>query len=354
MTVLSTKATALAQQQKRGGYNKLVSYAQTPTWMRDNEYLRSGYRQQQPTIMSCLRSGLFTLSNDTMNIYTHLLGFLILLPITIYLLKYATSLSSFVPHNLEQIAPCSSASPPSQLLTPITTVNSLVLEGLSKVCISSDLKRGATEEIINLFFESHKKGLFPLLFAGLLCLSMSSIFHTFWVLSPKTMDALVKLDFLGIASLCVGHGMTGMYYTYYCHPPHTSKRFYIIIIVSFLMIVPTIVHPYFSSTKARALRASLFALLASLSLFPVTRALFLISDYLDKVAVYSAVISLATYGLGGVIYVMRFPECCRVGKHDEMFSSHQIMHLLVLFGIAIHLIGIYYLFTFRVMFGCSA
>jgi adiponectin receptor len=44
-----------------------------PSWLRDNEYLRSGHRPPLPSTKACLES-LFRLHTETGNIWTHLIG----------------------------------------------------------------------------------------------------------------------------------------------------------------------------------------------------------------------------------------------------------------------------------------
>lgn len=44
-----------------------------PTWLQDNEYLRSGHRPPLPSFASCFQS-IFKLHTETGNIWTHLYG----------------------------------------------------------------------------------------------------------------------------------------------------------------------------------------------------------------------------------------------------------------------------------------
>lgn len=71
-------------------------------------------------------------------------------------------------------------------------------------------------------------------------------------------------------------------------------------------------------------------------------------------ALMSAMSALSTYFVGAVIYVSRFPECCRVGMHDRFFASHQLMHIAVIFGAGLHLKGCYSLMEYRLEQGCAA
>lgn len=382
-----TSARGGRDQQRR----RLLTLSQLPLWMRDNDFLRGSYRPQQPTIWSCVTTGLFQLTNDSMNIYTHLVGFLAMIPLTYYLLVYATSLSSFS-SILTKLPPCTpkALTSTASLLFNSTSAtvtradgggggngdddkalsNALRLYGLSGIscllqegnAISNSSTRtsvttatatiiAATKTQLLRVLREHKYAMTPLLVAGIVCLLFSTVFHMFWVLSPAAMKRLAKLDFSGIACLCLGHGMTGLYYTYYCSPT-LAQPFYIMMTIAFLIIIPLILTPRFATPQWRTVRGCAFGGLGALSLFPVMKALFHMRGTADVIAVASALIAMAMYGIGGFIYVSRFPECCRVGKHDRFFASHQLMHMFVLGGIATHLSGCYYLLYMRVQYGC--
>lgn len=383
-----TGARAGRDQQRR----RLLTVSQLPLWMRDNDFLRGSYRPQQPTIWSCVKTGLFQLTNDSMNIYTHLVGFLAMLPLTYYLLVHATSLSTFS-SLLSKLPPCTPkalASTASFLFNSTSATvtradggggdgdgdkalsDALRLYGLSglscllqegnainnnnstttTIATATTTTIAATKTQLLRVLREHKYAMTPLLVAGIVCLLFSTVFHMFWVLSPAAMKRLAKLDFSGIACLCLGHGMTGLYYTYYCSPT-LAQPFFIMMTIAFLIIIPLIMTPRFATPQWRTVRGCAFGGLGALSLFPVMKALFYMRGTADVVAVASALIAMAMYGIGGFIYVSRFPECCRIGKHDRFFASHQLMHMFVLGGIATHLSGCYYLLHLRVQYGCS-
>ena len=53
--------------------HQTVLREQVPTWLADNKWILSGYRQVQGSYKGCLMS-LFYLHNETGNVYTHLVG----------------------------------------------------------------------------------------------------------------------------------------------------------------------------------------------------------------------------------------------------------------------------------------
>jgi adiponectin receptor len=54
------------------------------------------------------------------------------------------------------------------------------------------------------------------------------------------------------------------------------------------------------------------------------------------------------YIVGALIYIVRFPEKCRPGKHDIWGSSHQIFHLFVISGVILHYLGSLDAYYYRV------
>ncbi|MEE6460208.1 hypothetical protein FKM82_000890 [Ascaphus truei] len=61
---------------------RLYTYEQIPIFLKDNPYITDGYRAYLPSRL-CLKS-LFILSNETVNIWSHLLGFLIFFSLGVY------------------------------------------------------------------------------------------------------------------------------------------------------------------------------------------------------------------------------------------------------------------------------
>lgn len=58
------------------------------------------------------------------------------------------------------------------------------------------------------------------------------------------------------------------------------------------------------------------------------------------------------YIQGAVLYVLRVPERCKPGAFDLCGASHQIFHVAVLCGSAIHFWQNYQLFQMRQTFEC--
>lgn len=79
------RAEELAQLVLEAGWTA-VNHHSLPWWMRDNDYLKSGHRPHLPSFRVCFQS-IFRIHTETGNIWTHLLGFLAFLGITVHFLS---------------------------------------------------------------------------------------------------------------------------------------------------------------------------------------------------------------------------------------------------------------------------
>ena len=61
---------------------KAIHFEKLPSWMRDNEHLQFGHRPELPSFAECFRS-IFRIHTETGNIWTHLIGFIAFVIVTI-------------------------------------------------------------------------------------------------------------------------------------------------------------------------------------------------------------------------------------------------------------------------------
>lgn len=140
----------------------LMAWAELEEWQRDNLYINTGYR---PISRSCTQSwkSWFYLHNETVNIYTHLIGALAVIPTWYYiqqviLARYPTT----------------------------TSVDSAVLA-------------------INFI-------------AAIACLTASTTYHTLMNHSHEVEVKWLLIDFIGILAMIIGSFYPGVYYGFYCEP----------------------------------------------------------------------------------------------------------------------------------------
>ncbi|CAG9119470.1 unnamed protein product [Plutella xylostella] len=138
-------------------YRQLLKYEQAPEYLQHNPFIRDGYRKLLPTKL-CWES-IFWWTNETMNIWTHLFGFMLILGLTI---------------------------------------NDLL--------------------IINIHATSVDKFVAAILLSCfLICMASSAMYHTFSCRSETDYNAFLMYDLFGIALSLLAIYTSGVYYAFWCH-----------------------------------------------------------------------------------------------------------------------------------------
>jgi len=254
-------------------------------WQQDNHYIRSGYRAQSNSYTKSWKS-LGYLHNETVNIYTHLIGALL------------AAISSVVSY---------------QALGPRYET--------------------ATREDV---------WAFGCYFAGAIaCLGMSGTYHTIQNHSHEVAVWGNKLDYLGIVFLIWGSFVPVLYYAFGAEP-ELRKTYWAMIttLAAGTSIVST--HPKFRTPALRPFRALMFVLMGLSAVFPVLHGIRLygVEHMRKSIGLDWVLLQGALYIAGAAIYAARIPEKWSPGKYDIWGSSHQIFHVLVVLAAASHLVSL--------------
>ncbi|VAI81114.1 unnamed protein product [Triticum turgidum subsp. durum] len=84
------------RQQQQQEY-RLVSYEELPEYMKENEFILNHYRSEWPLLHAFL--SVFSWHNETINIWTHLLGFFLFLGLTLWhLAQYFPQVAHLIGH----------------------------------------------------------------------------------------------------------------------------------------------------------------------------------------------------------------------------------------------------------------
>lgn len=149
-----------------------ILWQELPSWQQDNQYIHSGYRPASGSFQKSFAS-LGYLHNESVNIYSHLLG--------------AVGFSI------------------------IGTVLYTVIKPRYETATSADILA------------------FGCFFAGAaLCLGMSGTYHTISNHSQVVQKFGNKLDYVGIVFLISGSFIPSIYYGFYCHP-HLQELYWIMV-----------------------------------------------------------------------------------------------------------------------------
>ncbi|CAI2728396.1 unnamed protein product [Schistosoma spindalis] len=246
---------------------RVVHHHSLPHWLKDNDFLLRGHRPQLPSFRECFRS-IFRLHTETGNIWTHLIGFVCFL---------------------------------------ILSILFLVHPGLNI--------HWQEKMVVQVFFTS-----------AILALGFSWLFHTVYCHSERVGKLFNKLDYVGISLLVIGSFIPWIHYSFYCY--NSFKLVYILAVLilgAFCAFVCT--QDYFLSPTYRAARALLFIALGLSGVVPCVHYI-LIEDLQENVH-YSAlgwlILMAVLYISGATIYALRIPERLYPGKFDIWPISAKIL-----------------------------
>jgi len=255
-------------------------FSKLPSWLQDNDYLHDWHRPPLPSFSACFHS-IFRIHTETGNIWTHLLGFIVFLGLSVY------------------------------------------------VAVSPDT--------------SWEKAMVFLAFlvAAVICLGLSTMFHTLSCHSEFVGKLFCKFDYCGIAVLIMGSFVPWLYYGFYCD--RKPKLIYMVAVL--LLGVSTIIVSLwdkFSTPRYRPLRTSVFLVFGLSGIVPAVH--YSMVEGVEKASSRAALGPLALMGAlyvaGAVLYALRVPERWFPGKCDLAFHSHQIFHTLVVLAAFVHYHGI--------------
>jgi adiponectin receptor len=143
---------------------RVVARHEAPLWLQDNEYIHTGFRLPSYSYLGSFAS-LTYLHNETVNIYSHLIGAILLPGIGVLLQRY--------------------------------------------IIKSHRYKTAGRGDLI----------VFGIFFVGAIaCLTMSATYHALSNHSPRVHDVWLRLDVSGIAVLTAATFVPGVYYGFYCEP----------------------------------------------------------------------------------------------------------------------------------------
>ncbi|KAK6938565.1 AdipoR/hemolysin-III-related [Dillenia turbinata] len=366
---------------------QLVEYHSLPTFLKDNEYILGHYRAEWP--LKHILLSIFTIHNETLNVWTHLIGFFLFLTLTIYtatrvprvmdfqslqhlpdLQTIRTELLNCLPSlpNLSDFRRLGSDIKAS--LSSVDTLASLsgrhILELLSNClperfshsnqtddCVLHGVKNDVVSLIGPLMHQPITRWpFFAFLGGAMFCLLASSTCHLLACHSERLSCIMLRIDYAGIAALISTSFYPLVYYSFMCHPFFCTLYLGSITTLGVATIIFSFL-PSFQKSEFRTFRASLFFGMGVSSVAPMIHKLVIYWDEpmaLETTA-YEILMGLF-YGLGALIYATRIPERWRPGKFDIAGHSHQIFHVLVVAGAYTHYrAGLVYL-NWRDMKGC--
>ncbi|XP_062216321.1 heptahelical transmembrane protein ADIPOR3 isoform X2 [Phragmites australis] len=349
----------------------LVEYRALPGYLRDNEYILRHYRCEWPLPQVLLSA--FTIHNETLNVWTHLIGFFIFLALTIYT---ATKVPNVDLQSLQHLpdvlrkadvhkiqAELVSCLPSLPHLSDLQKLKDELKSSWNSIEVLSSLSRwhlleqSMKEDIANLIAPQLVRPIarwpfFAFLGGAMFCLLASSTCHLLSCHSRRLAYIMLRLDYAGIAALIATSFYPPVYYSFMCYPFFCNLYLSFITILGVATIAFSLL-PVFQNPEFRTIRACLFFGMGASGVIPVLHKLVLFWHQPEALHTtgYEVLMGLF-YGLGALVYATRVPERWMPGKFDIAGHSHQLFHVLVVAGAYTHYhAGLVYL-KWRDLHGC--
>ncbi|KDP38730.1 hypothetical protein JCGZ_04083 [Jatropha curcas] len=327
----------MTTKEKRKFEKKLVKFKNLPEYLQDNEYILDYYRCEWPLKESLL--SVFSLHNESLNIWTHLGGFFIFLALTVMSCMEKTELGGFITG-----VPRRKVSGPLMMMMT-TKSHEYNVSDNSHMLPDAQLRHISKDLVIS---EAIPKWPWFVFLSGAMgCLICSSLSHLLASHSKRFNVIFWRLDYAGISLMIVCSFFAPIYYVFYCNP--FPKFFYItsITVIGVIAII-TLLAPTLSSPRYRPFRATLFLIMGMLGVIPAGHAFSIYWGNPQIIISLSLELLMAIlYAIGVGFYVTRVPERWKPGAFDIAGHSHQIFHLFVVLAALAHSAATLIILDFR-------
>ncbi|XP_041109295.1 progestin and adipoQ receptor family member 3-like isoform X2 [Polyodon spathula] len=253
---------------------RLYTYEQIPVFLKENPYITDGYRAYLPSSL-CLKS-LFILSNETVNIWSHLMGFFLFFTLGVY--------------DMSAVLPAARAFREDYVIYSIG------------------------------------------LFCFQVCMLCSVGYHLFCChRSEKTSRRWMALDYASISIGILGCYVPGVFYAFYCND-YWQQVYLITVLAMILAVFFAQIHPHYLTQQWHRLHSVIFCSVAGYGVIPTIHWVWLnggfsaliVQEFVPRVLVMYLIASAAF-----LFYISKVPERYFPGQLNYLGSSHQVWHILV-------------------------
>ncbi|XP_033643886.1 progestin and adipoQ receptor family member 3-like isoform X2 [Asterias rubens] len=251
-----------------------LRFAEVPHYLQGNPFILRGYLSDL-SYKKCIKST-FVWSNETVNVWSHLAGFLIFLGLTIY-------------DNLVTIPNFNG------------TLNDHLVYTVGLTCFQ-------------------------------FCMLCSAGYHVFSCHSEDAYKRWLGLDLAGISIGILGCYISAVYYAFGCYP--YWKKIHLAVVCTLLALTIVVqFHRRFLTARWATRRLLLFCTSVAYGVGPIIHWISLqggfhkeiVQIFIPKILVMYTMAFLAL-----LFYATKFPERCFPGKVDYIGSSHQWWHIIIL------------------------
>mmetsp|Transcript_1820 Transcript_1820/g.2530 ORF Transcript_1820/g.2530 Transcript_1820/m.2530 type:complete len:287 (-) Transcript_1820:116-976(-) len=162
-----------------------------------------------------------------------------------------------------------------------------------------------------------------------LCLLLSSVYHWFGCLSEECHQCLLRLDLTGVALLVAGSFLPGVYYGFYCSPNAQQVH----LCLTFLVLVIGVSTPWLKfEIYGRNVRPFVYAFLVILGFIPFAHWILITPAIIRSYFVKGYLLMFFWYGLGFTVFISKAPEYYfpKSFLATQLMASHTLWHICVL------------------------
>ncbi|KAG4414154.1 hypothetical protein IFR04_012720 [Cadophora malorum] len=287
------ESVALLPRRLQRKRNPLRSWGELEIWQQeDNHLIETGYRSATGSLSACF-SSLTYIHNETVNIYSHLVGSAVFIAIPVYLFK-------------NEIPPRYAVASRADVV----------------VCLTY--------------------------FVGVaICFCLSATYHTVMCHS-RSIDLLgAQLDFQGVILLMWSATIPLVFYGFHCDDTLRNAYWMMLSILAAVCSVSTF-HSRFQEPFLRPVRAATFGSLGLFTMVPVFHGIYRNGWLMQKqqMGINWVLITLVLNILGATAYALKIPERWCRQTFDIFGASHQIFHVMVVLAALTYTKGILQAFDF--------
>ncbi|XP_042230102.1 progestin and adipoQ receptor family member 3-like [Homarus americanus] len=276
-----------------------LPYHRAPTFLRFNPFIKKGYRSNLSTAQ-CFHSVL-SWNNETLNIWSHLFGFIVFFGLFVY----------------------------------------------DMTVVFYKYKGTEYDAIIASF----------VLFCFMICMLLSSLYHTLNCRSEDSCRKWLSYDIFGISASFLAIFLSGIYYGFWC-PEYLTHRYVYMSLVCFLFTgaMAFLLTPRLLGEEWEWARVTLFSVWAASGLLPTIHWTILHGGIDSGIVQIFLPRIFVMYGISGtavIVYVWKVPERYFPGRFDFVGASHQLWHVIIVAALVHwHQTGLEYA-RYRQAYGCN-
>lgn len=165
------------------------------------------------------------------------------------------------------------------------------------------------------------------------CMICSTLFHLLCCQSEHEYRRWLRWDLFGIVIGIMGCYFPGVYYAFYCSAMHRDGYMYCVALM-FGGAIAIQLHPEWSLPRWRLRRIITYFFVLAFGVVPVMHwtVMHMHNSVEVSLFLYRVVMAYLLALIGFIFYISLFPECLFPGKVDIIGHSHQWWHLLTLAG----------------------